>query len=74
MHDNNIEHFMSPASLPSAPLRAGGTRRCPHSETIETSNYGLLRRTCLTCGAVTVAYEKPADSGMLFRFPSLADR
>ena len=56
------------------PLRSGGTKRCDHTDAVETRNYGLLRKTCLGCGAVQVVYQEPGDPGMLFKVPSLAER
>lgn len=65
---------MSSGPEHAPPLRSGGARRCDHVETVATSNYGLLRTTCLGCGAVQVTYQEPGDPGMLFKVPSLADR
>ncbi len=65
---------MSSSTERTPPLRSGGTKRCGHLDEVETCNYGLLRKTCLGCGAVQVTYQEPGDPGMLFKVPSLAER
>lgn len=65
---------MSATPEQTPPLRSSGRKHCDHVEAATTSNYGLLRTTCLGCGAVQIAYQEPGDPGTLFKAPSLAER
>ncbi len=53
---------------------SGTTRNCLHTESIETTNYGLKRRACLECGIVIVIYAEPVQSEILFQIPALGER
>jgi hypothetical protein len=50
------------------------THGCPHTNTAETANYGLVRRVCLHCGAVSLEHRQEIEEGVLFQIPELGER
>ncbi len=50
------------------------TKDCSHKDSAETANYGLVRRLCLDCGAVSLEHRQEIEEGVLFQIPELGSR